>query len=140
MLKKVLSLLAAMALSVAVLSGCGGQETPVAQVGKVQEYLDDNSAEFESQFDAMASAFGEGVSFELKGVGDDEMVMSLKFGETLPEGVDASMLEAGLSGQEAVFGPMADSLETEIGVDNMKITVQYLDKDGNVLAEKTFGE
>ena len=134
MMKKFYALLTIVILTLAI-AGCGSNN-------KVQDYLDKNSTEMQEALDGMASLLGEGSSIAMRGEGDDQLFLDFKFGAILDASIDTDLLKdaltEGLDAQSSFFESMAGGLKSEIKVNQLKVTVTYLDQNDEVLASQGF--
>ena len=140
MLKKIiiltLSSLLVLALSVS-LSGCDSDDSdldnPVqAFIDGSQELLEDVSA------DHLAS-LGEGAKVEfLAGEGEFIYVYSFGPGHDLEEISEFSNALLNYPSNITMYENLAGDLAILMELDSLRITVRYLDSDGNLLAEKSY--
>ena len=146
MLKKIIALtlssLLVLALSIS-LAGCNNDnaddvdnadlDNPVqAFIDESQELLEDVSA------DHLAS-LGEGAKVEFL-AGDGEFIYVYSFGPgyDLEEISEFSNALLNYPSNITMYENLAGDLATLMELDSLRVTVRYLDSDGNLLAEKSY--
>ena len=140
MLKRIITLtlssLLILALSVS-LAGCNNDDAdtdnPIqAFIDESQELLEDVSA------DHLAS-LGEGAKVEfLAGEGEFIYVYSFGPGHDLEEIAEFSNALLNYPSNITMYENLAGDLAELMELDSLRITVRYLDSDGNLLAEKSY--
>ena len=141
MLKRSLLFLVSVLLIAAVLVGCNGDgndnggDTNVAG-NPVQEFLDAYGDQLEAEMGDMADMLGATVTLEA-GPGGNELIYVFTYGTELPDGMEDLLAEM-LSGMDFLFEMVADEMREELDLDSFRVTVRYLDLNGNVLAAQSF--
>lgn len=104
----------------------------------VEDYYNDPEvkAEFEEQ---IAAAAGQGMSINIEAKGN-EFKMIYQYDPDFVLADDAAdQLEAALESNAAVFEAQAQVFDTAIGQEGAcTVSVQYLDAEGNLIAEKSY--
>jgi len=114
-----------------VACGGGGNDTPI------QDFLDEEGAEAQEAFDAMAPALGMGEGSRVvlsANDADNELIFSFYFGEFEQTGLNDDILgrsNAALSALRPILEPMAAEIRDEIGIDSLVLTIVLLSPEGN---------
>lgn len=134
MKKKSIILLVVLMVACLALTACGGGAT------KADPTLESWMAEHPEEMDDVEIEEGMEVSFEENTLVYKYDLTVLEIDEeTATSDVLIEALEEGLAQEEDTFLGVADSLESETGIDGITVKVIYTYGD-TVLVEKTFGE
>ena len=131
-MKKRLLILMLSVLLVLGLVACGGSgNTPL------QDFLDEEGAEMQEAFDAMAPQLGMGEGSRIvltANDADNELIFSFHFGEFEQEGLNDDMLgRAGgaLGALNPILQPMATEIRNELEMDSLVLRIVLLSPDGD---------
>ena len=135
MLKKIIALTLCALLALFFVVGCanGDADNPVqAFINENQELLEEVSAEH-------LASLGEGAKVEFL-AGEGEFIYVYSFGpdHDIEEITEFSNALLNFPANITMFDNLAGELATAMELDSLRVTVRYLDNDGNLLAEKSY--
>lgn len=102
----------------------------------VEEYV--NSPEVQSEISSLESQMSNDIMNVEVVATEDTMTYSFKYNDLEKADGMAEQLEQGVEAQKSVFQTTANSLKTLVDVENPKVVIEYLDKNGEMIYTTEF--